>query len=125
MDYLFVDNLSNTPKDKVLSSVYLVDKELRYVSFSNSDCYYLFYVDVDKVSDLIMESDNEYTFDYYVLKQCCPIVSQCSKYDVNNDTTLRTITIKTLSGNFYYKKPKKYKDNTVIIKCKDNYKKLF
>ena len=60
MDYLFLDNLSGIPKNNKASSFYLVDKELRYVSFHDSELYYLSYVDCDKIHEIIKETDNEY-----------------------------------------------------------------
>ena len=125
MDYLFLDNLSGIPKNNKASSFYLVDKELRYVSFHDSELYYLSYVDCDKIHEIIKETDNEYELDYFVIEQCKPILSQECFFEVRKGETVRIVNTRTVTGNYVYKKPKEKKEGTIITRFSDKNKKLF
>lgn len=121
MDNQFFRDLK-VPKDKTVSSYYIVDNDLRYVSLHENGIYILSYVDNSKTGEKILMSQNEYDFDYFVIKNHEPLYSMtCDiKYDI------RYVELKTCSGNFKYKKARKPKEDTVLSKYTNKHQnKLF
>lgn len=121
MEYQYTDNLK-LPKNKILSSYYIVDKDLRYVSLYESNFYILTYVDSGNIGETICESNNEYDFDYFVIAKHFPISSvQCT---LNQEK--RYLELKTCSGNFKYKKARQPKEDTILSRYNNkNKQKLF
>ena len=121
MEYQFMDNLK-IPKNKILSSYYIVDKDLRYVSLFESNLYVLTYIDSGNIGEVIRESNNEYEFDYFVIDKHFPISSvQCT---LNQE--VRYLELKTCSGNFKYKKSRQPKEDTILSRYSNkNKQKLF
>lgn len=122
MDYLFDRTVTNIPKDYSISCYYIVDNHLRFVSLNKSKYFYLHYVDSFQLGERIRKSDNEYTFDVYVITLNKPILTAKSEFSEDS----RVVRITTPSGNPLSKKNKKPQENTVITRYLGNNKnKLF
>lgn len=121
MDYLFKDVLTNVPENCDITSYYIVDNDLKYVSIHNEDFFYLHYVDTDKISDVIESCEYEGEFDFIVISLNKPIKSQISSFDGD----ARKVKTKTLSGNQKTIKLKKSSDRDVLKRFITKRKKLF
>ena len=121
MDNLYNQNLE-IPPDSKLSSYYIVDSDLRYLSTMEEKSYCLFYVDSGVLGELISETSNEYEFDCFVITNHIPILSAVC--EIKKD--IRYVTIKTQSGNFKHKKSRKSQDDNVLSRyINKNKTKLF
>lgn len=125
MDYLFDTEITGVEVGYELSCCYVIDSHLRYVSLSDSQYYYLHYVDSYVVGQNIANSENEHEFDSYVLNQNKPIQSMQSSFENLDNKRVRVVRLKTLSGNPLSKKPKKSISNNIITRYSNNNNKLF
>lgn len=121
MDSLYNQNLE-IPSDNKLSSYYIVDSDLRYLSTVDENYYFLFYVDSGVLGELISKSVNEYEFDCFIISNHKPITSVIC--EIKKDT--RYVTIKTQSGNFKNKKSRKPQEDNILSRYSNkNKNKLF
>ena len=110
MAFQLDNQIKKVPKGKTVSSWYLINDRLQYVSATNNLIYFLACVDCGVYGEELVSSSNEGYFDYYVLSKVSPIKSMiCNKKD-----NIRYIEIVTVSGDFSIKKPKQHKEDTVI-----------
>ena len=75
MDYLFRKVVLNIPETYTITTYYIVNDSLKYVSLLKDQSYYLGYVDSDYIGDFIIDDISEGTLDAYVIKQNIPIIS--------------------------------------------------
>lgn len=121
MDYLFKDVLTNVPENCDITSYYIVDNDLKYVSIHNADLFYLHYVDTDVISDVIEACEHEGEFDFIVISLNKPIESQSSSFENGS----RKVKTKTISGNQKTIKHKKSSEREVLTRFITKRKKLF
>ena len=119
---VLTDKIKNVPTNHYISCQYIIDDILRYVALSNQTMYFLYSVDNCCLLESIKESDDDYTFDYFIIQQNAPIESQqCSFVDGD-----RVVETKTFNKDFRTIKPKKSTERQIINHYTgSNNKKLF
>ena len=121
MDSPFNSVIENVPKTSMLSTYYVVDSELRYVSINNADVFYLHYVDTNILGDVIDDSKYEGCLDYLVINLNKPIEYQNSRYY----ESIRVVETKSVSGNNKLLKHKKSSSRDSITRLNTTKNKLF
>ena len=125
MEYLFNKYLKEIPESFNISCYYIIDNSLRYISLKEDNLYFLHYVDNIEIGEVILSSDNEMTFDSFVLSKNLPILSQKSSYENIDDTTSRVVSIETAKGNYNFIKRKPATEKNIIVRNSNGQKKLF
>lgn len=116
MDFL-LDKSIRIPDNHIVECYYFVDDCLRYVSITSDKAVYaLCYVDANKVSRPIRQSENYYEFDYFVYNLNKPVKTQKCGYDVVNGAESRVVEVRTVSGNPKLKKPKSCNDEKPLVR---------
>ncbi len=114
------NSIKNVPNDQYIACCYLVDDTIRYVATSKDSLYYLYYVDNSSLLENIKESDNDYSFDYFVLNSCKPVLKQVCEF-VDSD---RIVKVTTVNKDFRFRKPRQRSDKEIITHY-NNHNKLF
>ena len=114
MDYLFRKVVLNIPETYTITTYYIVNDSLKYVSLLKDQSYYLGYVDSDYIGDFIIDDISEGTLDAYVIKQNIPIISCTSTLETDNNVTARVVSITAEGGNSKTTKKKKSQDVEVL-----------
>lgn len=125
MDFLFNKTLTNVPDKSYISSYYIIDDDLRYVSVRYSEKYNLHYVDNTEVGEMIKDDSIEGVLDYFVITLNAPIESQISTFERVDDLDSRVVRTTTLNGNNKIIKHKHAKKRDVLIRHKTSRRKLF
>lgn len=108
----FQSDLKKIPNNRTISSKYLINNKLKYVSATDSLIYYLAYVDSDKYSDEIASSANEYEFDAYLISKTMSIKYVRCKYD---DSGIRFVEIVTGAENSHKSSDIKKKKEDIVL----------
>lgn len=114
MDYLFKDTIFNIPENNVLSSCYIIDNSLKYVSLHSADMFYLHYVDTDIIGEMVRSDAAEGSFDYQIVSLNSPVKDVKSSYAEIRDIPVRVVRIDTVTGNIRTLKPKESSTRNII-----------
>ena len=125
MDFLFEQTLFNVPENNILSTCYIVDNSLRYVSLYSADMFYLHYVDTNVVGEKVMSDANEGHFDYQIISLNAPVNCVKSNYAAIKDVSVRVVKVETVTGNIRTLKPKESSKRNIISRHLTKKNKLF
>ena len=125
MNFILSTNIKECPAKHLITSYYIIDSRLTYISLKDEGKYYLHYVDTDTIGECIQESENEYVFDCRVITENSPIMSQESIYQKLDDKEVRIVSTETARGNTVIRKPRETVEKTVFSRYANSMNKLF